>query len=121
MNPNDDSYENKRKLEKMYWPETHKEHTIVYILLAVGLLFFLFINQIIGGLVVGLLLGYYFTDEIINYCRNLQQIAGGPDQLRILSATAVLICLLLVALNIIIGAAIGTGVRQSFGNIMQRP
>lgn len=85
---------------------THREHTAVYLLLALGLLLVLFTSFLIGGFMIGAIGGYYFSPEIIYYIRNLNQIAGGKDQLRYVIIAALSVALFIEAPGIFIGAVI---------------
>ena len=105
-----DSFRNIRdsnKVDDIYdYAKTNKEQTIAYILLVLGLLFLLFFNNMLGGLLIGMVAGYYFSSEIFYYIRNIGQIIGGQDQLRYVVLTALLLGLFIAAPGIFIGAAI---------------
>lgn len=85
---------------------SNKEQTITYILLILGLLILLFINALFGGLMLGMVAGYYFSSEIIHYIRNIGQVVEGPDQPRYIVLAALLLGLLILAPGIFIGAII---------------
>lgn len=99
------------------YAKSNKEQTIAYILLAIGLLFLLFFNNLLGGLIIGMVAGYYFASEIIYYIRNIGQIVGGQDQLRYVVLTALLLGLFIAAPGIFIGALIVA----AFKNVMCGP
>ncbi len=110
-----DTFRNMRdskKVDELYdYARHNKEQTIIYVLLIVGLLV-LFFNNILGGLIIGMVAGYYFADEIVYYIRNLGQIVSGQDQLRYVTLTAVLLGLFISAPGIFIGAAIVAAFKQ---------
>lgn len=91
---------------------SNKEQIITYIVLILGLLILLFVNNLLGGLMIGMVTGYYFSSEIIYYIRNLSQIAGGQKQLRYVVLTALLLGLFIAAPGIFIGAAIVAAFKQ---------
>lgn len=97
--------------------KSNQEQVIAYILLAFGLVFLLFVNNLLGGLIIGMVAGYYFAFEIIYYIRNIGQIAGGQSQLRYVVLTALLLGLFIAAPGIFIGALIVA----SFKNAMCGP
>jgi hypothetical protein len=66
----------------------------------------------LGGLLIGMVAGYYFSSEIIYYIRNIGQIIGGQDQLRYVVLTALLLGLFIAAPGIFIGAAIVATFKQ---------
>jgi hypothetical protein len=88
--------------------KSNKELAIAYGLLALGLLLLLFFYNLhlLGGLLIGIVAGYVFSDEIIQYIRNIGQIAGGQNQLRYVTLTSVLLGLLIAAPGIFIGALV---------------
>lgn len=88
------------------------EQLIVYLLLIIGLLLLLFVNNLLGGLIIGMVTGYYFASEIFSYARNIGQIIKGQDQLRYIVFTAVLFGLFIAAPGIFIGAAVVAAFKQ---------
>lgn len=105
-----DSFRNVRdsqKVEELYENKTsNKEQTIAYILLALGLFFLLFFNNLFGGLLIGMVAGYYFASEIVYYIRNINQVIRGQDQVRYVVLTALVLGFFIAAPGIFIGAAI---------------
>lgn len=88
------------------YAKSNQEQVISYVLLAIGLLILLFVNNLLGGFIIGVVAGYFFAKEIIYYIRNIGQIAGGQDQLQYVILTAVLLGLFIAAPGIFIGAII---------------
>lgn len=102
-----------KKVENFYdYATSNKEQTVTYILLVLGLLFLLFFNNLLGGLIIGMVAGYYFAAEIVYYIRNMGQIVGGHDHLRYVVLTALLLGLFIAAPGIFIGAAIVAAFKQ---------
>ena len=79
---------------------------IAYVLLALGLALILFANILLGGLLIGMVAGYYFSNEMSYFVRNLGQLIGGQDQLRYTILAALTLGLFLEAPGIFIGAII---------------
>lgn len=106
-----------KQVDDMYrYAVSNKEKTISYILLVLGLLILLFISDILGGLIIGLVAGYYFSIEIVNYIRQLPQFFEGHDQVRYAVLGVVIIGLLLEAPGILIGAAMMAAFKHIISN-----
>lgn len=100
------------KMKELYdYTNYTPEQMITYALLILGL-FLLFINNFFGGLVLGMVSGYYFADNIIYYLRNIGKILGGHDHLRYITLTALLLGLFIAVPGIFIGAAIVAAFKQ---------
>lgn len=100
-------YRETKKIDELYsYATSNKEQTIAYILLALGLILLLIFNSLFGGLLIGMVAGYYFAPEIIHYIRNFGQIMGGEDHLRYVILTALLIGFFITSPGIFIGAII---------------
>lgn len=82
-----------------------KEQIITYSLLILGLVL-LFFYSVIGGLIVGSVAGYYFSDDIVYYLRGLGNILEAENHLRNITLIGVLLGLLILAPGILIGTAI---------------
>jgi hypothetical protein len=91
---------------------SHREQTITYILLILGLILLLFANSLLGGLILGMVAGYYFSADIISYLRHFGQIAGNQGHLRYAVLAAVLLGLFIAAPGIFIGAIIVATFKQ---------
>src|SRR5262249_11880001 len=86
--------------------KTYREQLIVYLLLFIGLLLTFFGNILVGGLLIGMVAGYYFSGPIIYFVRNLNQIFKGQDQIHYLILAVLAIGLFLDAPGIFIGALV---------------
>lgn len=89
----------------------NKERALTYALIILGLII-LFFNNLVGGLIIGMVAGYYFAPEITSYIRNLSHIISGHDNLRYVALTGLLLGLLIAAPGIFIGAAIVAAFKQ---------
>lgn len=89
-----------------------REQMIVYILLILGLILILFASPLLGGLIIGMVVGYYFAADIIHYLRNIGQVVGGQDQLRYIVLAALGLGLFIAAPGIFIGAIIVATFKQ---------
>lgn len=95
------------KIEDFYqYAGSDKGPTITYILLGLGLLTLLFLNSLLGELIIGMVAGYYFSSDIVYYIRNLGQMIGSLNQLRPVVLATTLFTLFLVAPGVFIGAVI---------------
>ena len=103
--------------EMYQYMTTHREQVIAYILSILGLLLMLFANRLLGGIIIGMVTGYYFAPEIIYYLRNLSQITGHLDQLRCIVLAALALGLFIAAPGIFIGAI----AVASFKQVMSGP
>lgn len=99
------------KNERFDFNEYSKEQIITYILLILGVLF-LFIQPLLGGFLIGMVAGYYFTDDIIYYLRHIGSILNGHDHLRYVTLTGLLVSLFITAPGIFVGAAIVAALKQ---------
>lgn len=97
----------------MNYAKDNKESLATYALLIVGLLSLLFSN-LVGGIIIGAVAGYYFSLEITSFLRGIKNFFSGQDRLRSLSFIALLVALLFASPGIFIGAAIVAAVKQQF-------
>lgn len=91
---------------------SNQEKLATYILLILGLLILLFVSNLFGGLIIGMVAGYYFASEIICYLRNLSQIVENPNQLRYIVLAGVLLGFFIAAPGIFIGAVVVAAFKQ---------
>jgi hypothetical protein len=103
-----------KKVDEMFdYTKSNKEQIITYTLLGLGILFMLFMyGSMLGELLIGIVAGYHFTNEILYYLRNVSQLLPGQEKLRYIVLTAVLIALFIAAPGIFIGATIIAVIRQ---------
>lgn len=98
-----DTMQNIRKSEFFSYACCNREQTITYIVLALGIILLLTDFWFIGGLIVGGVVGYHFSMEVIDFLRNIRQIFEGPDRLRYIVLTGLLIGFLITSPGIVIG------------------
>lgn len=99
------------------YAQMNKDQTITYLLLILGLIFLLFFNNLLGGLIIGMVAGYYFAEDIVDYLRNLGKIIGGQEKIHYVVLTALLLGLFIAAPGIFIGAIVVAAFKQ----ILQNP
>lgn len=96
---------NQNKVNDFYtYTISNKEPLITYILLILGLLILLFAHHLLGGLIIGMVAGYYFSSTIISNIRNLGQLMKGQDQVRYIVLASVLLGFFIAIPGIFIGA-----------------
>lgn len=110
------NFRESKKVDDIYlYAKNNKEETLTYVFLAVGLLLMLFnYKSTLGELIVGLVAGYHFAAQIMPYLRRIGYLFSGPEQLRNIVLTALLIGLFISAPGIVIGALVATGCKEAF-------
>lgn len=91
----------------------HIRETITYILLVFGIIL-LFFDQLYGGIIVGLVAGIYFGDEIVNFIKSWGTTTESRKVARNLILAGITIALFISAPAIFLGAAISIAVKQLF-------
>ncbi|GAB4238061.1 MAG: hypothetical protein Tsb0021_17820 [Chlamydiales bacterium] len=109
------------KFEKLKHNETFDEiyqyaanntrDSIAYVLLAIALILVLFVH-FWGGLLIGLVGGIYFCEELVSWIKNLKTFTQHEGLNRCVVMGAVLLGFIIMAPSIFIGAAIAIGVRK---------
>ncbi len=104
-NPNSEE-RNAKRLDTLYGHGTPtQEQIIVYIILVIGLIA-VFINPLVGGLIIGAVVGYHFSSDIIYFLRNVGKLFNNYDPLSYIIIAALLIGVFVVAPGFFIGAVI---------------
>lgn len=97
--------------------KTHSRETIAYILLVVGILL-LFSEPVYGGLIVGIVAGIYFGNEIIDYLKTWKTSINSrnnyPEVARHLILGGLVIAFFISAPAIFLGCAISIGIKEMF-------
>lgn len=89
-----------------FFKENSKE-TVVYVLLILSLLLLFFDSTTMyGGIIIGILFGLYFIDEISGAIKNIQGLIDTYGMMKALVCGAILLALLIKAPFIILGVAI---------------
>lgn len=95
----------------------HSRETISYILLILGILL-LFYEPLYGGILVGIIVGIYFGDEIVTYLKNWKSSINSqdryPEVARHLICAGLAIAFFISAPAIFLGAALTIGINQLF-------
>lgn len=87
--------------------------TIAYCLLVLGLVL-LFFQPFWGELLIGIVAGFYFSDEIIAFFRDLERSVNREGMVRSIVFCGVAITLFIMAPMVFVGAAIVAGLKYLF-------
>lgn len=85
--------------------------TISYVVLIVGVIL-LFFSSFYGGILIGLVSGFYFSSEIMAVVKNINALVEDQGVVKSLIAGGLLIALFISAPWIVIGIALAVAVRQ---------
>lgn len=107
--------ESKQVNDLYRYARTNKEQMLTYILLAIGVIL-LFTHTPIGGLLIGLVTGYFFSDEIVFFGKNIRQFFESQDYLRYLVMIVAGLALLVEAPGIIIGVIVAAAFTYIIGS-----
>lgn len=91
----------------------NKEDLITYILLAIGIIV-LFFNPLIGGLILGIIVGYYFSAKIIDIISHGKKLYNSPKIETVVLAVA-LLGLLIVIPSFILGTLVIAAAKEGWG------
>lgn len=117
--PNDPKDQQKRPVKDnlMDYFKNHSRETLSYILLILGILL-LFFEPVYGGLIVGIVAGIYFGDEIVEYIKNWKASVNSQNQYkqvaRHLITAGLALAFFISAPAIFLGAAVSIGIKQLF-------
>ncbi len=111
-----------RQVDDLYhYAVSNKEKTITYTLLILGLLIIMFFsNNALGGIIIGLVSGYYFSEEIVNFARHIPRFFEGQDQLRYIVLGALALALLIQVPGIIVGGIVAAAFKYVMGGAERR-
>ncbi len=108
------SQEGREKIEKIYkFARTNTMDMIAYVILFLGIVV-LFINAIWGGLMVGIVGGFYFAQELLKRVYGINEFVEDEGLIRSLIFGGVLLGLAIKAFWIFVGLAIGMGIAKLF-------
>jgi F0F1-type ATP synthase assembly protein I len=114
LNDTLDQLKKNEKIEGLYnYATNNTRDTIAYILMIVGIVL-LFTNPFWGGLIVGLIFGYYFSAELLQIVRSANDLIEQNGMVRSLIFGGLLLALFVAEPAIFIGAAIAVALRQAF-------
>jgi hypothetical protein len=108
---------NSSKEDLLDYFKNHTRETISYVLLILGILL-LFTEPAYGGLLIGLIAGIYFGDELVEYIKNwtntIKSKSRYSDVARQLILAGLAFAFFISAPAIFLGAAISIGIKQLF-------
>lgn len=85
--------------------------SIAYVILIIGIIL-LFFHAFYGGLLIGIISGFYFSSELIAFIKSANQLIDEQGIVRSLIAGGVLLAFLISAPAIFIGMIIAIAIRQ---------
>ena len=94
----------------MSYAKTHIQDTVAYILLVLGIIW-IFFNSFYGGILVGLIAGFYFAQEVLEIINSFDRFLDKKGMAKNLILSGTLLALFILAPGIFIGAAIMIGVK----------
>ncbi len=94
--------------------------SISYVIMFCGLIFSIF-NPFLGGALVGLILGIYFSQEILEKVTAFKEFIINEGIFRGFIIIAAVLALLIEAPGLLIGTLIGAWVRPFMGNAISSP
>lgn len=94
--------------------------SISYVILFAGLILSIF-NPFLGGSLVGIILGIYFSQEILDRSMAFKDLVVREGIFRGFIVIAAVLALLLEAPGLLIGSIIGAWVRPFLGNLISSP
>lgn len=107
-----DSIKKNEKFEDLYgFARNNTRDTIAYILMIIGIVLLLF-HPFYGGLLIGLLGGFYFASEIVHLFQNAAHVIDDYGLVRSLMAGGVVVGFFICAPAIFIGIAIAVALKQ---------
>lgn len=98
----------------------NKWEIVSYFLLFIGLLL-AFSSQLFGGLLVGLILGIYFSQEVCQKAASFKDFIDKEGIFRGFIVVAAVLALLILASGLLIGTAIGAWLRPFLGKAISSP
>jgi hypothetical protein len=94
----------------MSYAKNHTQETIAYILLILGIIW-IFFNSFYGGILVGIVAGYYFYPEVLKIINSFDGFFDRQKMAKNLVLVGTLLAFFILAPGIFVGAAILIGVR----------
>lgn len=110
--PKEKGFKRPEKIEDIYkLASSNARDTLAYIALIIGLLL-LFFDRLLGGCIIGIIAGLYFSKEIMAIVRNLEDFIENLGVVRSLILGGALLGLLIEAPAIFLGLAVAIGLKQ---------
>lgn len=102
------------KMDNLYsYAKENTRDTIAYVLLVIGLIL-LFFQPFWGEIFIGVVAGFYFSDEIIAFCRNCERWIDQEGMVRSIIFGGALIAFFIMAPWIFIAAGVVAGLKYLF-------
>ena len=98
----------------------HKWDSVAYILIFVGLITSIF-HPIVGGFVVGLILGIYYSDQVKLRFDWFKEFIDEYGIFRGFIVVAAILALLITTFGLCVGTLIGVYIRPVFGDAIHSP
>lgn len=98
----------------------HKWDSLAYLLIFTGLIISIF-NQIVGGLIVGVILGLYYSDQVKVRFDMFKEFLDENGIFRCFIVIAAIVALLITTFGLCVGTLIGVYLRPIFGGLIQPP
>jgi len=104
------SFKNEKLDGLVSYARDNVRDTVAYIVLIVGLIL-LFFQPLYGGMLIGLVVGLFFTSEINALFRNVNEIIAKEGMVRSLILGALILAVFISAPAILIGIAVAVALR----------
>jgi len=104
----------------MVFIQENKWDALAYLILFFGLVFSIF-ERFTGGIIVGCILGIYFSEGIKEKFSDFKEYLADEGIFRGFVIVAAFIALLIASPGLCIGVAFGTILRPLFGNMLSGP
>lgn len=116
LNETFNSLKKNENIDAMYqYAQENTRDTIAYIVLIIGILL-IFFKPFWGGLLVGIVVGIYFYNEILAIVQDLNGFIEAQGMVRSLILGGIAIAFFISAPMIFIGAALAVGVKYFIGS-----
>jgi hypothetical protein len=112
-----EAFKKNEKVDEIYqYATTNTRDTIAYILMATGLLLMLVNFSWAGSALVGVIFGFYFSNELGDIVRNYNAYIHHLGPIRSIILGGLLVAFLIAAPFVFVGAAVAVALRQLLGH-----
>ena len=102
--------QNKNVENVMKYAKTHVQDTVAYVLMLVGIIW-MFFHEFYGGVLIGLVVGFYFFKEILNVIKSFRDFVSDQGLAKSIILGGTLFAIFIIAPGIVIGTAIMVGLK----------